>query len=150
MEEVGKLVSALAAPAIQFVPAPGEAPSYFGGEPQLAAGVAPPERAGRPLSFLASIDLLSVAAALELEWLPRAGRLLFFYDIDHQPWGFDPKDRGGWAVLYEDQRAVAAPSPTAVKALPMRFVSARRIASLPSYERPEVSALDCPTNNPTP
>ena len=141
LEEVGKLVSPLAAPAIQFVPAPGETPCYFGGEPQLPAGVAWPEKAGRPLPFLASIDLPSVAAAIELEWLPRTGRLLFFYDVDEQPWGFDPKDRGGWTVLYEDERAAAASSTTTVKALPMRFVSARRIASLPSYERPEISAL---------
>ena len=98
LEEVGKLVSPLAAPAIQFVPAPGETPSYFGGDPQLPAGVAPPEKAGRPLTFLASIDLPSAAAALELEWLP-ARPAAVLLTLTSSPASIR-KMRGAWAVRY--------------------------------------------------
>ena len=31
---------------------------------------------------------------------PSTGMLYFFYDAIDQPWGFDPKDRGQWAVLH--------------------------------------------------
>ena len=50
------------------------------------------------MSFLACLDLALVGAALD--WLPRIGWLLFFYDIMEQPWGFDPRDRAGWAVIH--------------------------------------------------
>lgn len=33
-------------------------------------------------------------------WLPEAGYLYFFYDQEQSVWGFDPKDVGGWCVLY--------------------------------------------------
>ena len=139
LEQVEPLISPLAVPAIHFVPSGTETPSYFGGEPRLPAGIAWPEREGRPLTFLASIDLASIASVVELDWLPRTGRLLFFYDIDGQPWGFDPKDRGGSRVLHTHDGGGSAASTST--ALPRRFMSARRIASYPSYEREEMSAL---------
>lgn len=140
LEAVEKLISPLAVPAIQLVPSGSQTPCYFGGVPQLPVGVAWPEREGRPLTFLASIDLPSIAAVVTLDWLPRSGRLLFFYDIEGQPWGFDPKDRGGSRVLHADD---GGGSPTSTSnVLPRRFMSPRRIASYPSYERPEMSALN--------
>lgn len=34
------------------------------------------------------------------DWLPAQGALFFFYDSEQSTWGFDPNDRGSWAVLY--------------------------------------------------
>ena len=31
--------------------------------------------------------------------LPRSGLLNLFYDVDQQPWGFDPAHGGGWRVI---------------------------------------------------
>lgn len=81
--------------AVEALPA---GASRFGGAPDLPAGLAWPERDGRPLTFLAQIDLAEVRAPD----LPAAGWLLFFYDAVEQPWGFDPKDAGGARVVHVD------------------------------------------------
>ena len=140
LAEVEKLAAPLAAPAVHLVPAASDTPCHLGGEPNLPAGVSWPAKNGKRLPLLASIDLPSVAEALPIDWLPRTGRLLFFYDVEEQPWGFDPKDRGSWAVIHAQDGGVPASSP-APGALPRQFVSPRRIASLPSYERPEFESL---------
>lgn len=70
--------------------------SRFGGSPDLPSQFAWPRRDGRPLTFLAQIEL-SVARAPQL---PDTGWLVFFYDVRQQPWGFDPKDRGAWLVAW--------------------------------------------------
>ena len=54
----------------------------------------------RPLSFLAQINLGDVAeVGCDLP-LPTAGLLLFFYDAETQPCGFDPLDAPGCHVLF--------------------------------------------------
>ena len=56
----------------------------------------------RSLDFLAEIDLQETAPfQSELE-LPVTGRILFFYDVEKSPSGFDPADCGGWRVVYFD------------------------------------------------
>jgi uncharacterized protein YwqG len=139
--DVEKLAASLAAPAVHLVPAASATPCYFGGEPTLPAGVAWPAKDGQPLTFLAAIDLPSIAEVLAIDWLPPTGRLLFFYEAEGQPWGFDPKDRGGWAVIHAQDAGASTTPPDLARTLPRRFVSPRRIASPPSYERPEVEAL---------
>jgi len=60
--------------------------------------------------------------------------LLFFYDLDKQPWGFDPKDRGGAAVLRVPDVDVAAPGAGErddAAPLPFRRAAFRRVDSLP-------------------
>lgn len=54
----------------------------------------------RPLCFLGQIDLAIVRQARQIEWLPEAGHLLFFYDMVTQPWGIHPEDSRFWRVLY--------------------------------------------------
>ncbi len=72
--------------------------SRFGGAPDVPPSFAWPERDGRPLTFLAQLDL----AELRAPALPASGWLLFFYDVAEQPWGFDPKDAGGARVVHVD------------------------------------------------
>jgi uncharacterized protein YwqG len=137
--DVLTLAAPLARPAVQLSKSAGDTGSYLGGAPPLPAGAAWPSRDGAPLTFLACLDLASVHAASPMPWLPASGRLLFFYDAEKQPWGFDPKDRGSWAVLLvsDGEPATDAPAPL----LPRQAVSFRRIDRYPSWERPEVAAL---------
>ena len=94
----------LAEPSIRITPRPAAletlppGASRFGGAPDVAPGFAWPERDGRPLTFLAQLDLADVRAPD----LPASGWLLFFYDAVEQPWGFDPKDAGGARVVHVD------------------------------------------------
>lgn len=74
--------------------------SKFGGNPDLPKGFEWPHYNGRPLSFLAQIDLKEAAKYDIRRLLPENGTLSFFYDIEEQPWGYDPKDIGCSKVLY--------------------------------------------------
>ena len=138
--DVLSLAQPLKRQALHLRTSAADAPSYFGGTPLLPAGVAWPSKDGAPLTFLACLDLVSLQAALPVPWLPPSGRLLFFYDAEKQPWGFDPKDRGSFVVLHAGGVAAAPPAPPA-SPLARRSVSFGVIETYPSWERPEVAAL---------
>jgi uncharacterized protein YwqG len=75
--------------------------SRFGGEPDLPDDFVWPEWfEGRPLSFLAQINLREIVGIPCSLSLPVEGWLVFFYDAVEQPWGYDPTDRGGAHVTY--------------------------------------------------
>jgi uncharacterized protein YwqG len=95
-----ELAEGLRRPAAMLRMTDGESTSWFGGLPPNFAGFTWPMNDGKSLWFLACVDLAKVPAKAAIEWLPRDGRLLFFYDVDQQPWGFDPNDRGSWSVVY--------------------------------------------------
>jgi uncharacterized protein YwqG len=66
---------------------------------------------------------------------------LFFYDTEKQPWGFDPKDRAGWAVILAAEASPLSEPPPAVARVPRHGISLETINTLPSSERPELSTL---------
>jgi uncharacterized protein YwqG len=72
--------------------------------------------------------------------LPSSGRLLFFYDTEKQPWGFDPKDRGAWAVIRAGDERIPPSAPMG-ESLRRRHIAFRRINTYPPFERPQVEAL---------
>jgi uncharacterized protein YwqG len=81
----------LARPAVRLAHTSRKTNCHLGGVPLVPAGfVWPSNKDGRPLAFLAQLDLGEVRAAAEIEWLPKAGTLLFFYDVIDEPWGFEP------------------------------------------------------------
>lgn len=82
----------------------------LGGSPRLPASTAWPDRKGRPLSFIAELDLAALRAVGGPDWLPASGLLHLFFDAEDEPWGFDPADRDGWKVLMTDG-AAADPRP---------------------------------------
>ena len=96
--------------AIYLLPEERECPvgcSKLGGCPDLPRGLAWFRRDnGRPLSFLAQIDLAEAAALDSQQELPHSGMLYFFYDNSMEdggtPWGFDPADRDGFKVYWYD------------------------------------------------
>ena len=84
--------------------------SRLGGLPAIEGRYDWPQWQGRPLSFVAHIELAEIAAAARFDWLPEDGRLLFFYDVEQDAWGFDPKDKGAWAVYFDPSEQAAAPA----------------------------------------
>jgi len=122
--------------------------SHLGGDPGLPRETAWPHRDGTTLRFLARLSLTELQATEATPWLPQSGALLFFYDDDNQPWGFDPADRGGWAVLHVPDISATStlPVPESSELLPCSPVALRRIHVLPSGERPAVQALGLSDN----
>jgi uncharacterized protein YwqG len=57
------------------------------------------------MGFLAQIRCEELAGLDSSRLLPQSGILYFFYDFTDQPWGFDPKHRGGAVVLHVDHAA---------------------------------------------
>jgi uncharacterized protein YwqG len=138
-------VSPLVVPALRMRVSKTPTRSHIGGDPNLPADTPWPERNGRRLTLLARVSLPEVHQAQRIPWLPPDGALLFFYDVDEQPWGFDPKDRGGAAVLH----VADLPAPVHVfetagsreGVLGARNVAFHRVESLPSLERAQEHGL---------
>lgn len=138
-------VSPLVVPAVRMRVSRTPTRSHIGGDPNLPADMPWPERNGRRLTLLARVSLSEVQQAQRLTWLPHEGALLFFYDVDEQPWGFDPKDRGGAAVLLMPD----LPAPVTVfeeagargSVLGARNVAFHPVDSLPSLERAQAHGL---------
>lgn len=81
--------------------------SSFGGQPLMQSGEPWPRYQGRPLKFLAQINL-GEAGALLPEGLPKHGLLSFFYDQEEQPWGDDPSELGAGRILYSSDVSLCA------------------------------------------
>lgn len=145
MRDLSALVFPLAAPALQIVGATAPSRTYLGGSPDLPTGIDWPTRDGVPLTFLARLSLDEIQAMLSVPWLPASGDLLFFYDGTNQPWGFDPHDKGSWAVLHlaglPAHGMTDSPAVLPGELLPRRPAGFRRIDVLPSFENEAVRGL---------
>jgi uncharacterized protein YwqG len=143
-------VEELSFEAIAVRPSAQSGGSYMGGSPPRSAAYAWPMREDRPLAFLACIDLSEVPPCPDLEWLPRGGLLLFFYDTNEQPWGFDPADRGGFATIFlpdmgqvEVGSSAEPPKALATDAVfPKRSLSFHRIKLPPDASDPRLEGWD--------
>lgn len=143
--DVATLTAGLAAPAAQLVRTDGATRSHLGGSPNLPDGRPWPEWRGRPLDFLARLSLAELQAATPIGWLPTTGALLFFYDAENQPWGFDPADRGSCAVLHVADDALPASMPKELQSLQLferTPIAFRPVATLPSQERAPAADLE--------
>jgi uncharacterized protein YwqG len=74
--------------------------SKIGGRPDLPADIQWTRWKGKPLAFIAQIQLAELPKAEFLNILPSAGILYFFYSADQETWGFDPNDKGSSNVIY--------------------------------------------------
>lgn len=144
MRDVGTLARPVEREALHLVRKAGASRSMLGGDPALPPGIPWPKRDGRPLRFLARLSLAEVQGISPVAWLPSTGALLFFYDDEEQPWGFDPAHRGGSAVLWLEE-PVEGPTVTAASIatlLPESPLELRPLRVLPSLERDECAALE--------
>jgi uncharacterized protein YwqG len=108
LEEHTDLICSLVQPAVglatkrvaQSALAPMQ--SRVGGHPHLPKGFVWPRRDGVALAHVATINLSEASAHDESKTLPKSGRLVFFYDVVGETWGYDPADRDGFFVQYFD------------------------------------------------
>lgn len=79
------------------------AKSKIGGQPHLPNGQEwPKNELGKSLSFIGQLNCEEVLNYDKSELLPKHGILSFFYCADQETWGFDPKDRQRFKVLFFD------------------------------------------------
>ncbi|MDH3619457.1 MAG: YwqG family protein [Gammaproteobacteria bacterium] len=131
--EIVELARQHAIPALSLDPSQESGTSFIGGPPPLPVNADWPRRGERLLTFIACIDLDEVRQTKTIPWLPDRGRLLFFYDTEEQPWGFDPKDADGWKVLLvEDGAATEKAEGPSLNRIGLNF---RRFDSLPDIQR---------------
>lgn len=145
MRDVSALAASVATRALHVVATQEVSKSHLGGAPGLPAGVPWPEWQGRRLGFLARISLPDLQQSGRVDWLPSEGALLFFYDVDEQPWGFDPKDKGSCAVLHvaDLEHPLACSAMSGIEEyFPQVNVAFQEITVFPSTDRPEVAALE--------
>jgi uncharacterized protein YwqG len=74
--------------------------SKLGGEPDLPGDFVWSENNGRPLDFLLQVNLSEASKLDKSGQLPTAGLLSFFYDLEDQPEGYDPKNLDGYKVVF--------------------------------------------------
>jgi len=77
--------------------------SKIGGQPDLPAHIEwPKTEMGKSMSFIAQINLSDTAIYNSADALPQYGLLSFFNCADQEAWGFDPKDKYRFRVIYTE------------------------------------------------
>ena len=140
--DVESLTASAAVPAIHLIGQEAVSRSHLGGTPELPPDFVWPSHQGKPLSFLACLELAQLHQALRIDWLPPNGALLFFYDLKNHPWGYDPKNRDSWSVVHlpEGGPDWVVPKTQSIS-LPRLNVRPKCIRTLPSWEREPILAL---------
>ncbi len=119
--------------------------SHFGGLPDVPPGFAWPRFKSIPLGLLAQVRMQDVPEQAR-DGLPASGWLLFFYEMQAGTWGFDPKDRDSFRVVYVDSPAAdlvrTQPPPELPEASRALRWSALSFAAGVSLPDPSDSAFD--------
>ncbi|MBN8562096.1 MAG: DUF1963 domain-containing protein [Leptolyngbya sp. UWPOB_LEPTO1] len=104
LERVSKRIEELLVPAIHISKlnrgTGSIGTSRIGGLPDVPQDFEYPYCQGHPLGFLAQINCSDLINYDVGSALPHRGMLYFFYDMVEKPWGYDPKHRGGSAVVH--------------------------------------------------
>jgi uncharacterized protein YwqG len=128
-------------PAVQLIGTVRVTSTFFGGLPQVSFPLEWPCKEGRSLAFLGQIELSDISLQKAAPWLPSSGRLLFFYNTKGFPWGFDPKDKGGWAVLHDagSQASITMDCPSDLpeeyRLSGVKHLEGKPFLSIPNYQR---------------
>jgi len=141
--QIVQLMEAVALPCVLLQSGVGTPIGKIGGQPDLDIRHRWPLWKSEPQSFLAQLDLAALRTSGGPDWLPERGALFFFYDAEQSTWGFDPTDRGSWAVIHDPNgfaaNALASPS------LPEHAVfNARPLGGSPGRSLPDAELLGAP------
>jgi len=116
--------------------------SRIGGGPDVPSGFEWPTHNGRVLDFMLQVNLADLQGLVSDLELPGQGVMAFFYDVQGQPWGFDPAHVGGHRVyLFENQDLHRLPVPDAAMELPPSSLAFHQAWSLPQPYSMESEAL---------
>ncbi|MDQ3031133.1 MAG: YwqG family protein [Myxococcota bacterium] len=144
LEPIRERIEGAAAPCVVLHPAPGASDdgeitrTRLGGSPLLPLGTRWPRSDRGPLSFVGQLDFRELSAAIgpgaRAEFgLPADGVLSFFYDVEDQPWGYDPAHASGFALVYapDAERTVDVEPPDGTIPFDVEPLRASSALSLP-------------------
>jgi uncharacterized protein YwqG len=144
-----KDLDTLAKPSIRIYPTPVDEASLpvgvskVGGLPDLPPDLIWPEFGGLPQSFIAQFRLEEVKPYDAEDVLPGTGMLWFFYDARQETYGDDPRDCGGWQILFQEgdlsniERTSAPaelPEESRFKACSVSFATEITLSQVPQIE----------------
>ncbi|MHB0937140.1 MAG: YwqG family protein [Armatimonadota bacterium] len=147
LDEHLKYLNSLKVPAIGLGGTKDRQFNKLGGLPNLPEDLAWPEWNEKPLAFLCQLDLSTIPAEFAHLAFPRSGGLYFFYDSEQSTWGFDPKDKGSWRVLYAAVNAANCPERKPPEDLDEeaiyieKFVACSLIDSYPDVQDDRIESL---------
>ena len=108
--------------------------SKLGGRPLLPENYVWPRNNKRALDFLLQVDLAELASFAPSGVLPSSGLLTFFYDLEDQPWGYDPAELDGFRVeLVEGNSLVPHELPSMDQALGEHTLQFHQAMTLPQF-----------------
>ena len=108
--------------------------SRLGGLPLLPPQYDWPRSKNRPLDFLLQIDLGDTKDLDDSGALPTSGLLTFFYDLDNQPWGYDPNELDGFRVdLVLSDTLIPTELPSREFALPEHVLTFKSTVTFPHF-----------------
>ncbi|MEM7183852.1 MAG: YwqG family protein [Spirochaetota bacterium] len=122
--------------------------SKIGGMPNLPENLSWPMWQGKALSFICQIDLSEIKPKGTNLMLPEVGTLFFFYNQDLDTWGYNPKDKGSWSVLYSKKSRIDCKDSLPPKTLDRygiynsRFIKFKNIKKYPSSDEEKIESLE--------
>ncbi|MCA0429017.1 MAG: DUF1963 domain-containing protein [Bacteroidetes bacterium] len=121
--------------------------SKIGGQPHLPKDfVWPKNENGKSLSFIGQINFAEVSEFDKTGLLPKDGLAAFFYCADQEAWGFDPKDRNRFKIVYiaESKETVKHNFPSDLEShsifKPNRLTYSDSL-SIPTWEEDSINGL---------
>jgi uncharacterized protein YwqG len=118
----------------------------IGGLPMASSDFQWPKWNDKPLAFLCQIDLETMPKSDCTMELPSKGLLYFFYDAAQSTWGFDPKDRGSWKVIFvrksTELKPIAAPFGLSKNSIYIeKYINLSELRTYPDYQDERVTQL---------
>jgi uncharacterized protein YwqG len=108
--------------------------SRCGGRPFLPTDFVWPRSKKRVLDFVVQVDLTELIEFAPSGVLPSSVLLTFFYDLENQPWGYDPAELDGFHVeLVAENSLVPHESPAVEHALQEHPLIFNQVMTLPQF-----------------
>jgi uncharacterized protein YwqG len=102
-ENLEKLLEQYSRDAIHLVKTKNNVFTKIGGRPLTGKGFEWPKWRNQSLAFVAQIKLSEINLLSQMPYFPKKGLLYFFYDKEQAMWGFDPKEKGSWEIIFEQE-----------------------------------------------
>jgi uncharacterized protein YwqG len=134
-QEIENEIKTYAKPAIHLIESEDETVfSKMGRTPDVPDGFEWPTWNGKPLAFLTQLKFSEINPRGLLPHLPDSGLLYVFYDEEQSAWGFDPKDKGSWRLLFFEEGGdlKERPCPDGLETrYGLKYIAAKQIDTYP-------------------